>query len=524
MAAVKNPVLKGFHPDPSMICVGEDFYIATSTFEWYPGIQIYHSRNLAGWELAARPLADEKKINLMGCPDSGGVWAPCLSWWEGTFYLVYSNVRAFRGRYFDVHNYVITAKSITGPWSAPLYLNSSGFDPSLFHDEDGRKWMVNMQSEYRAWKNRSAGITLQEYSEQAGGLIGKPKLIFAGTRSGAAEGPHIYKKDGFYYLMCAEGGTGYRHCVTVLRSREVAGPYELSPYTPMLTSLQYPKNPLQKAGHGSLAMSEDGNWYMAHLCARPVGEHKRCILGRETAIQNVIWEDGWPRLASRSNEPEECFQGIGDTGADGCFKRKWKDDFNEGFWNENFQSLRVPLKERASLSKRPGYLRMYGKESLESCYEQSLLACRQQDFYMRVETKLDFSPVSCQQTAGLVYYYDTSTFYYLYVSKDEDKGRVLGIMVKDREQFTQPLGVGIAVPEQGEIWMRLTTRRETASFTYSLDGENYIDIGLKLDATILSDDYYGMGRFTGAFAGICCQDLTGSGTYGDFDYFSYEEL
>lgn len=538
MNYIKNPVLTGFNPDPSMIRVGDDYYIATSTFEWFPGVQIHHSRNLSDWELLTRPLERVSQLDMSGEKGSRGVWAPCLSYWGGIFYLIYSDVKN-SGTFYDVHNYLVTADDIKGPWSEPVYLNSSGFDPSLFHDDDGRKWLVNMNFDYRTWKNRFAGIVLQEYSEKERKLVGEPKLIFEGTSNRTTEGAHIYKKDGFYYLLCAEGGTAYNHCEIAARSRNLEGPYELSPFNPLITSLPYPHNRLQKAGHASMAEGKDGKWYLAHLCGRPVGEERCCILGRETAIQEVVWENGWPRLKNRTNEPEEVLEGEEEAGAESVcggksfaagtslYAGSWREDFDGPEWNINFQSLRVPLGRRASLDERPGWLRLYGKESLESCYEQTLLAGRQQHFYVQADTKLESAPVSYQQTAGLVYYYDTYSYYYVCVTRDEMKGRVLTVMNKVLNQFTMPVGAGIKLPEQGPVYLRLVTSKEQAQFWYSADGEEFFKIGPELDAAVLSDDYYsriGEMRFTGAFIGICCQDIAGKHGYADFDYFSYEVM
>ena len=219
MSVIKNPILKGFHPDPSIICVGKDYYIATSTFEWFPGIEIHHSTDLINWKLITRPLVSCKQLNLQGCDPSGGVWAPCLSYDQGVFYLIYSNVHNFGSTFYDVDNYLISTTDIMGPWSEPIFMNSSGFDPSLFHDSDGRKWFVNMLADYRTWKVRFAGIVMQEYSTLEKKLIGEPRVIFTGTPDRTTEGPHIYKRGDYYYLFCAEGGTGYRHQEIVLRRK-----------------------------------------------------------------------------------------------------------------------------------------------------------------------------------------------------------------------------------------------------------------------------------------------------------------
>lgn len=524
MTVISNPILPGFNPDPSMIRVGEDYYIATSTFEWYPGVQIFHSKDLVNWTLITRPVTKETHINMTGNKPSCGVWAPCLSYSNGKFYLIYSDVKN-NVTFFDVHNYLIVADSIMGPWSDAIYLNSSGFDPSLFHDEDGRKWLVNMQADHRVWKNRFAGIVLQEYSEEKKALIGEPKIIFKGTTHKFTEGPHLYKRDGYYYLFCAEGGTSYNHCETVQRSKTIDGVYEQCPHNPLITSLPYPTNPLQKSGHASLVEGHDGNWYLVHLCSRPVGKERRCILGRETGLQKVIWENNWPKLENGTNEPRHQITIDSTDIAFSNHMSTWNDDFDQSQLNINFQTLRVPLGEKGSLSDRPGYLRLYGRESLVSWFEQSLLGLRQQHFCIQVDTKLDFQPNHYQQMAGLTYFYDSMSHYYAYITYDEDFGRVLTLYTRILDVFDQPIGVGIKLPEVGEIYLRVQTDHDKVWFSYSLDGKSYDQLGPILDATVISDDYYnqaGLNRFTGAFVAICCQDITGQRKYADFDFVSYQ--
>ena len=199
---VTNPILRGFNPDPSILRVGDDYYIATSTFEWYPGVQIHHSKDLVHWRLLTRPLRRASQLDMRGDPDSCGIWAPCLSYADGLFHLIYTDVKRY-GRASiggtssaslrDFHNYLVTAERIDGDWSEPIYLNSSGFDPSLFHDEDGRKYLLNMLWDHRPGQNRFAGIVLQEFSPSERKLIGKRRLIFRGTPIGFTEGPHLYQ-------------------------------------------------------------------------------------------------------------------------------------------------------------------------------------------------------------------------------------------------------------------------------------------------------------------------------------------
>lgn len=536
---IQNPVLSGFHPDPSILRVKDDYYIATSTFEWFPGVQINHSKDLVHWDLLGYPLTRVSQLNMIGEEDSCGVWAPCLSYDKGRFYLIYTDVKSFIGSFKDTHNYLVTAENIHGPWSEPIYLNSSGFDPSLFHDRDGRKYLVNMVMDHRSYSaSKFAGIVLQEYSEAERKLVGPKKVIFKGSHLGVTEGPHLYWKDGYYYLMTAEGGTGYHHAVTVARSRNIDGPYEVAPNTPMLTSRYFPTHELQKAGHGSLVETPDHQWYLAHLCSRPVGQERRCILGRETAIQKVKWVEDWPVLedgtclpqmevaapmaGNQKNNTEEGKVRDGVEAKEIDMSGPWfYEDFDGDTWSLHLQSLRIPLDDRASLTDRPGWLRLYGAESLNSHFTQSLLGCRQQSFYMEAETKVEFQPENFKQMAGLAYYYNTQCYYYLHITWDDQFGRILSIIKNDLGKGSYPIGMGVSIPEKGPVWLKPTTRKETAQFSYALDGENYREIGEPLDATILSDDYFdqtGHGMFTGAFVAICCQDTSGERKAADFDW------
>src|SRR3954466_5084771 len=277
---IENPILKGFNPDPSIVRVGDDYYIATSTFEWFPGVQIHHSRDLVNWRLLSRPLVRPSQLNLLGDGDSCGIWAPCLTYADGLFHLIYTDVKRY-GRasapgagggttFRDFHNYLVTSPTIEGPWSDPIFLNSSGFDPSLFHDDDGRKYLLNMLWDHRPGPIRFAGIMLQEYSVNERKLIGERANIFKGTPLGFTEAPHLYNRNGWYYLLTAEGGTGWGHAVTLARSRTLMGPYELHPEVHILTARNRPDVELQRTGHADLVDTQAGQTYMVYLCGRPL--------------------------------------------------------------------------------------------------------------------------------------------------------------------------------------------------------------------------------------------------------------
>ncbi|HEU4653125.1 MAG TPA: glycoside hydrolase family 43 protein [Steroidobacteraceae bacterium] len=533
---IHNPILRGFNPDPSICRVGDDYYIATSTFEWYPGVQIHHSRDLVNWRLLTRPLRRASQLNMLGDPDSCGIWAPCLTYADGLFYLIYTDVKRY-GRTTvggasgaslrDLHNYLVTSPAIDGEWSDPIYLNSSGFDPSLFHDDDGRKYLLNMLWDYRPGKNRFAGIVLQEYSHAQRSLIGERKLIFSGTPLGLTEAPHLYKRDGYYYLITAEGGTAWNHAVTMARSRSIAGPYELHPDIYILSSRDRPDVELQRAGHADLVETQTGETYMVYLCGRPLRNRGRCVLGRETAIQKMVWgSDGWLRTADARATPELIAT------ASNLAECKWLDtaartDFNEPSLPIEFQWLRSPWPEELfSLSARPGYLRLFGRESMGSLFRQSLVARRQQAFCYSAITSMEFEPEHFQQSAGLVCYYNASKFHYLHISHDEQVGKHVRVMsaLPDSPQadaFTAPIPIEPGMP----IELRVEVDCERLRFGYRLAGKRWQWLPEQFDASILSDEASapGLPNFTGAFVGMACQDTSGTGKSADFDYFEYSE-
>ncbi len=524
--AIQNPVLRGFNPDPCITRAGDDFYIATSTFEWFPGVQIHHSRNLVNWRLLTRPLTRRSQLDMRGNPDSGGVWAPALSYHDGLFYLIYTDVKTWGTghRFKDTHNYLVTAPDVMGPWSEPTYLNSSGFDPSLFHDDDGRKWFVNMLHDHRQGRTQFAGIVLQEFCPQEKKLIGPVRNIFKGTEIGLVEGPHLYKKEGWYYLVTAEGGTSYEHAVTVTRSGALTGPFEVHPDNPLVTSKGNPELYLQKAGHGSLVETQSGDWYLAHLCGRPLTPLGACNLGRETALQKITWEGGWPRLEGGGNRPEarvaapklpeHTFLAEPET-----------DDFSSDTLSLHWQSVRIPVSEDwLTLSERPGFLRLYGRESLASRFDQSLIARRLQAHHAEAETCLEFDPEHFQQMAGLAAYYHTDNWVYLRVSRDEQMGKTLNLLRYENRHYDEPLEAEVSIGDAEQVYLKLVFSAEVFHFEYALADKNWSKIGPDFETGKLSDDFCQGMSFTGTFIALCAQDLSGAQRHADFGYFSYREL
>ena len=533
---IQNPILPGFNPDPSILRVGDDYYIATSTFEWYPGVQIHHSRDLVHWRLLTRPLNRPSQLDMLGDPDSCGIWAPCLTYADGLFWLIYTDVKRY-GRTSqagapgaslrDTHNYLVTSPRIDGEWSDPVYLNSSGFDPSLFHDDDGRKYLVNMQWDHRPGVNRFSGIVLQEYSAGQRKLVGPIDLIFKGTPIGFTEGPHLYKRNGWYYLLTAEGGTGWGHAVTLARSRNLQGPYELHPDTYVLTARHRPDLELQRAGHADIVDTAGGETYMVHLCGRPLRNRGRCTLGRETAIQPMVWSaDDWLRTADGAGVP------YSQVAAPALPPHPFpatpsRHDFDSPELPIDFQWLRSPYPDELfSLTARSGYLRLYGRETIGSPFRQSLVARRQQAHCFTATTRVEFEPQRYQHSAGLVCYYNSAKLHYLYISHDPEVGKHLRVMSCLPDQvMSDAFSALFPIPAGVPVELRVEVDFERLYFAWRLGDGAWSRIPGMFDASILSDEAAAPGspNFTGNFVGVCCQDLNGTLHPADFDDFVYQE-
>ena len=289
---IENPIIRGFNPDPSIIRVKDTYYIATSTFEWWQGVAVYSSKDLKNWRLDHYPLNRISQLNLQGVPDGGGIWAPCLSYDGNEVFLVYTNVKE-RGPFMTTDNYLVYTDDITsGNWSEPVYLNSLGFDPSLFHDDDGKKWLLNLDNHYAEGK-RFNGLWLQEYDHNQKKLVGEPKQLTFGHATNArwAEGPHLYKIKGKYVLLLAEGGTDIYHAETCFVSDSVWGEYVPSQVNPILTHRHLGKDyPVYAVGHADMVETQNGDWWMVSLGKRR-GINGECYIGRETFLSPVEIEE-----------------------------------------------------------------------------------------------------------------------------------------------------------------------------------------------------------------------------------------
>ena len=539
---IQNPILPGFNPDPCVCRRGDDFYLAVSTFEWMPGIPIYHSQDLKHWELYTHILTDDETVNLKNLPSAKGIWAPCLTYCEqeDQFYLIYGIMESMNARYFDIDNYLVTAKDIRGPWSEPVYLHSAGFDASMFHDTDGKKYIVSLEWETRENYDKPGPISVVEYDPVKKAIAGYPTAVWRGaTDRGCLEAPHLTKRGEYYYLMCAEGGTGYNHCVTMGRAKNPFGPYEADPAGPLLTSSPgqiserwdtdhlkprhyNPAAPLQKAGHGSYVDLPNGQTYMVHLCSRPFVPELRCTLGRETAIRQMIWtDDGWLRTADgdilpKLEVPEPDLPAV-QLPSPIVF-----DDFNGKELANFYYAPRILPGRFADISARPGWVRLRGQEALTSRHKVSLLVRKLTSVHAQITTKLDFSPEIPQHSAGLVLYYDNMDWFAIrkYYSKTLG-GEALLVSALDNGTRTQWLDERTKLEPGRPIYLRLTIRDRESRFSWCYDGESYQNIGPAYDTSKLSDEYCQYGEFTGAMAGVFCEDRMLRRKCADYDFFEY---
>lgn len=514
---VKNPILTGFNPDPCICKANDTYYLATSTFEYFPGINIYESKDLANWNLITSPLNTVELLDMNGNSPSSGVWAPDLTFVDDTFYIVYSNMKHVSGGPFkDCQNFIIKSKSIYGPWSKPVYFNSTGFDASLFHDEDGKSYFINMEWNYTKGGSKPAftGILLQEIDRKTFKKLSPVKKIFLGSDYGFVEGPHIYKKGEYYYLFCAEGGTSYRHAEVVARSKNIWGPYEIHPNTHIIKTT--PGAALQKTGHASIVDGGKNGWLLAHLCGRP-NHLGKCNLGRETALQNIIWDNDWPYLNDYSMICKDYYELKQEVKLNEV-NELIKYDLNSPNFKLDFKTLRKPMDSYQKIVDNK--LMMVGLESLLSWHNQNIILRRQSAKSCAFGFKMHFNPESFQELAGLTYRYQEGYFYALYSTLDyEENERFLCLMKMNA--FKTEYFAGLRVKINEEVFLKCEIDDTYVQFYYSNDGIEYKSFGEKMDNSFLSDEDI-PGAFTGAHLGMFVCDLANHQNVASFSDIWYQ--
>jgi xylan 1,4-beta-xylosidase len=515
-----NPVLTGFFPDPSAIRVGEDFYMVNSTFQYFPAIVISHSRDLVHWEIVGHAITRNDYLDLSSLADSHGIWAADISYYDGTFYIFATlrlnnpgegerppgmPVTADRPAGPLRRQLVMTSKRAEGPYSKPLFLDVDNIDPSHFVDGDGRHYMVI-----------SPGVNLVPLSADCSKVAGDPVLLWAGTGERAPEGPHLFRKDGWYYALLAEGGTGFGHRITCARSRALLGPYEASPYNPVLMQRDG-EAPIQRAGHGKLVQTPAGDWWILYLCGR-FNEGRFTTLGRETALDPVGWtEDGWFVVNDRKGPSR--FQRAPDL-PEVPYEEAYFDDFDSPTLAMNWQFLRNPDPASWSLAQRPGHYRIWtGDHDLDSIQAKNTLLRREKHHAYSASLVLDFSPTGEGEQAGLTCYYGIRNHVKLCLTYGN--GRRIRL-VENRNGRVACLGELIDVPE-GPVRLKVRVRGQARDFFASAGGEAWRAVGTVRDASFLSDEGVMEGKHhTGTLVGMYATNGgDGARIAADFDSFDY---
>ena len=552
MVKIKNPIIPGMAPDPSIIRVENTYYLATSTFHWMPGIQLYKSTDLVNWTLIDNVLKKDK-INLQGTNTPGGIWAPHLSYDTKTkkYWLAYSHMVNMAGREFSSNSYMMWSENISGPRSEPIYLTSIGFDPSLFHDEDGRHYAAILEWESREGYQSPGHIVIAEISLENGEVLGQWKRVTQGfTTRGCAEAPQIYKHAGYYYLLLASGGTGYAHGVEIGRSKSIMGPYEPHPTgEPIITSsprhlfslgdpdaghfeMYNPNSLIQKAGHGSLVDTPTGEWYITHLMSRPLPGTLLNPLGRETSIQKMRWnDDNWLEMEDGSNLAKIEVEGISGIEDLKLLNHDVQEYFEAPKYSNQFMTpYQAQTIEWVNTTERPGFLRIYGGDSFFSQVNPSIMATRATSFLYEIDTKVIFNPNHYSETAGVGLYYDSNNWVYLHITYSEiTKGPVLSVLqakLGERKEIFQPI---IEVPS-GTVELKIIYNMGFAEMYFRLvDQEEWQLVMEKIDVTYLSDEGVNgesgeIGGFTGLFNFIGTVDAHQHDSFADFQFYKVVNL
>ena len=509
----RNPILPGFYPDPSICRVGEDYYLVTSSFAWFPGIPVFHSRDLINWKQLGHVLDRQSQLDLDGLEQSEGVFAPTIRYHKGIFYVINTNVPK-KG------NFIVTATDPAGPWSEPYWLEDApGIDPSLFFDSDGSAWYVGTRSAPEGGRYYGDNdIWLQELDLGTMKLKGEKFSLWRGAMKNAVwpEGPHLYKIDGLYYLMISEGGTDYHHSVTIARSEILKGPYVGNPANPVLTHRHLGRNyPIMNTGHADLVETQNGEWWMVALASRPYGGYYR-NLGRETFLAPVSWEEGWPIVSPGTGRIEfEYTSPLLET--EPVVLPEGRDDFDNTKLGLDWNFIRTPREQFWSLTDRPGFLRLKLRpQRMAELETPSFVGRRQQHINFSAGLAMEFKPLSDNEAAGMVLLQNNNYYFGFEYSLTDGRGTVRLTECRagqERVLTCKPF-------DEGSIYLKVTAAGQEYSFFYGSEKGDLKLLAGNVDGRILSTDI--AGGFVGAYIGMyASSNGQQSGNTADFDWFEY---
>lgn len=504
----RNPIRTGFYPDPSIVRVGENYYMVNSSFVYFPSIPISVSKDLIHWKIIGYAITNPEWAALDELEGGRGFWAPDISYYEGRFYITATYRMNDDGNIYR-KQFIVSSDKPEGPYGKPSIIDEDGIDPSIFNDEDGRRYML---------LNRGARIL--ELNKEATGQISEAKLLYYGDNKRASEGPHMLKKDGYYYLFEAEGGTGPGHRITVSRSRELMGRYEPCPYNPIMRQTDEGAS-IQRCGHGKPVQTQNGDWYMVYLCGRKLnGEYS--ILGRETALDPITWTaDGWPIV---NNLDGPSVLQIKPKLTECIWAENYDDDFDCDTLGSDWTHPRPPENNGIYISDSNLYI-CGSTEDLCSIYARNITLRRQQSFKFEATCKMRYTDIICGQDAGMTCYYDENTFVKFGVygeSNDTYSIRVLEYIDGYNERLNIPLDIR-SKPENGYIYLKVDTDGLRRTFSMSMDGTSYCRLVTLDNVYYLCDEGLKKGkRFTGAMIGMYAHNPLRKG-YVAFDSFTIQD-
>lgn len=515
-----NPLLPGFYPDPSICRVGDDYYMVTSSFIYYPGLPIFHSKDLVHWEQIGHGIHRPEQLDYKNCETSEGLWAPSIRYHNGTYYIINTFVSA--GREADRDNYIITAKNPAGPWSNPIVVKGAdGIDSSLFFDDDGSLWYVGNYISPDCLYEGHHGIYLNELDPETFQFKGPRYIIWDGvkTRSKWIEAPHIYKKDGWYYLLVAEGGTFVNHSVQMARCRTIQGDYEICPRNPIVSHRHMPLlNPISVTGHADIVETQNGEWWMVLLAVRPYeGGHYN--LGRETFMVPIIWaEDGWPMVDNETGlvQTEDRLPDLPKT----IYPlMPESDNFECDTLQMQWNTIHPPVKQIYSLTDRFGYLRLYTrKEVLNEICLPSFIGRRQRHKVFLAKTAMEFTPANENEEAGIALVQD-DRFHYLMVLVQKDGKPFL--QAYQTENGTKSLLAETEIKDVKRLYLSVQGNTTDYDFYYGYTDQEMLPLVRGLDASLLSSVVN--NGFTGTYIGMyTSSNHQPSTNYADFDWFNYQ--
>ncbi|WP_028610053.1 glycoside hydrolase family 43 protein [Paenibacillus harenae] len=501
----KNPVISGFHPDPSVCRSGDDFYLVTSSFEYYPGVPLFHSKDLVNWTQLGHVLTRPGQLDLSRAPSSGGIFAPTIRENKGTFYMVTTNVSAGG-------NFYVFTDDPRGEWSDPIFVDHPGIDPDLFFDEDGTVYFTSSSN-----GAKGPGIYQSRIDVKTGKRVSDVTFLWTGTGGQYPEAPHLYRIGAWYYLLIAEGGTEYGHMVTVARSELPDGPFESCPRNPILTHRSR-RMPIHATGHADLVQAPDGGWWAVFLGIRPVGYPNRHHLGRETFLAPVIWtEDGWPVIGENGTVSE--LMPSGTLPLQPAAAQPVKDDFTSPALATYWNMMRTSSPELWSLGEKESCLTLRGNETtLNECGAPAFVGRRQQHFVCDVSAHMTFAPQRDGEEAGIAVYMNDRFHYELAVTRISGERKII---------FRRRIG-SLQKIENEAPWtsdslvLHVKADKDQYTFGFSDAGEPTFWFG-RGETALLATEV--AGGFTGVFFALYA---TGNGARSEspvhFDWFDYKAV